>query len=97
MTKINLREIMKNKSTETIKDIQNYHACFHGDCPHDKQIFCMDAVVEAGYTAALNDLQGKVDGLLDALEEAVESYPKDLRHHTKAYKAIAEFKNGEVK
>lgn len=60
-----------------------------------------------GYTAALNDLQGKVEKLLNALQKYIDEskhwpisadkYDKGERYSDIAIKAIAEFKNGEVK
>jgi hypothetical protein len=71
-----------------------------------------DTAFKAGYTAALNDLQGKVDGLVEALEfYSVNGLAKvelgqrmDVRLAQEFYvngglarQALAEFKNGELK
>lgn len=64
-------------------------------------------VYKGGYTAALSDLQGKVDGLLEALQRYIDEskhwpivddkYDKGERYSDIARDAIAEFKNGSVK
>lgn len=50
-----------------------------------------------GYTAALNDLQGKVDGLVDALELCASDVFERSFYVENARKALAEFKNGGLK
>ena len=89
MTKINLHELFESRMNELSKDLDE-ECSRQAPCYQDsKETF------KNGYTAALNDLQGKVDGLLKALETAHENACgccnscEEVEKH--CLKAIAEF------
>lgn len=61
MTKINLHEMFESKMYEHIRNMeQEYDPIELANMP--------TAIMEESYSAALNDLQGKVDGLVEAPE-----------------------------
>lgn len=108
MSKINLHEMFKARMNEQAKSQRIYEPKYGGK-DHSGYDTMMkyeinderEECFELGYTAALNDLQGKVDGLLDSLQiymawsEGRGSLSKEIVDE--AYKALAEFKNGGEK
>jgi len=83
---------LKEAFKQDITDIKNYHACLNGDCPHEKQIFCLDALVEAGYDGAvarllplLEKLQRENQILREALAEISTDKNKVQSNSTKIW------------
>lgn len=67
MNKINLKEILEKRMNELAKE----HSLSEGDNGNAVISF------EAGYSAAINDIEPKVQKLIEALESIVTEYAED--------------------
>lgn len=106
MTKINLHQMFEKLAEAGAHDIGIKEAIpvirsMYPSRSRGEMARVFGECYKAGYTAALNDLQGKVDGLLNALQKYIDEskhwplsddkYDKGERYSDIAIKALAEF------
>lgn len=102
MSKINPKSVSLHEMFEAKMNKSAIDCCTWKRKDHDKENNDID-YFKQGYTAALNDLQGKIDGILTALNEIKEANMPVASLQFIAEEAIAEFyapvanKNGEKK
>jgi hypothetical protein len=66
----------RERAEAAAREILDYHGCASGDCPHDKQAQCFEALVIAGYLTCAADREGRVAMLEKQLGVAIECLDK---------------------
>ncbi len=91
MTKINLHEMFEARMNEQAINYAKYNTQFDDEYANDVR------AAKVGYTAALNDLHGIVDGLVKRLESAIwfqEKLKNYISHHDDCNALIDEESEG---